>query len=85
LKPYCPKLYQRGLGTRSTTMDDKFTKSNFLKKSQEALDFQLSSLYPMQVESDHDRVNMIFLNHDRNFSTFLTIQYLVEHGRVADA
>jgi hypothetical protein len=65
-------------------MDDKFTKSNFLKKSQEALDFQLSSLYPMQVESDHDRVNLIFLNHDRNFSTFLTIQYLVKHGRVAD-
>ena len=65
-------------------MNEKFTKSNFLKASQEALDFQLSSLYPMRVEREHNRVNLIFLNHDRNFSTFLTIQYLVRHGRVAD-
>jgi hypothetical protein len=65
-------------------MDDKFTKSNFLKRSQEALGFQLSSLYPMESDHDHDRLSLIFLNHDRNLSTFLTIRYLVKHGRVTD-
>jgi hypothetical protein len=65
-------------------MDNKFTKSNFLKVSQEVLDFQLSALYPIHVDHDIERVNLIFLNHDRNFSTFLTIIYLVEHDRVAD-
>ena len=65
-------------------MDDKFTKSNFLKISQEALDFQLSALYPLPVKNDYYRSSLIFLNHDRNFSTFLTIRYLVEHERVAD-
>lgn len=65
-------------------MDYKFTKSNFLKISQEALDFQLKSLYPLYVHSDLERINLIFLNHDRNFSTFLSIMYLVEHQRVAD-
>jgi hypothetical protein len=38
----------------------------------------------MRVARDHNRTNLIFLNHDRNFSTFLTVQYLVKHGRVAD-
>ena len=65
-------------------MDDKFTKTNFLKVSQEILDFQLKALYPVQVQDDPNRINVIFLNHDRNFSTFLTIKYLVEHERVAD-
>jgi len=65
-------------------MEDKFTKINFLKISQEALDFQLKALYPVGVKRDAVRVNLVFLNHDRNFSTFLTIRYLVEHGRVAD-
>lgn len=63
-------------------MHDKFTKSNFLKISQEALDFQLSAIYPLYVKDR--RADLIFLNHDRNFSTFLTIRYLVEHERVAD-
>jgi len=63
---------------------EKFTKSNFLKICQEALDFQLKALYPVQVQSDPKRINVIFLNHDRNFSTFLTIRHLVEHERVAD-
>ena len=65
-------------------MDDKFTKSNFLKRSQEALDFQMSSLYHMKVDHNNDRLHLVLLNHDRNLSTFLTIQYLVKHGRVAD-
>ena len=65
-------------------MEDRFTKPNFLKISQEALDFQLKALYPVRVNKDPVRVNLVFLNHDRNFSTFLTIRYLVEHERVAD-
>ena len=65
-------------------MEDKFTKSNFMRMSQDALDFQLSSLYPIQAGKDPIRVNLVFLNHDRNFSTFLTIKHLVKHGRVAD-
>jgi len=65
-------------------MEDKFTKANFIKISQEVLDFQLKTLYPLRVNKDPIRVNLVFLNHDRNFSTFLTIRYLVEHERVAD-
>ena len=65
-------------------MSDKFTKSNFLQISQEALDFQLSALYPLPVKNDYSRSSLIFLNHDRNFSTFLTVRYSVEHERVAD-
>ncbi|HEY3277059.1 MAG TPA: DUF5677 domain-containing protein [Syntrophorhabdaceae bacterium] len=65
-------------------MNNKFTKSNFEKVSQEALDFQLATLYPVKVDKDHRRNTLLFLNHDRNFSTFLTVMYLVEHGRVAD-
>ncbi len=55
-----------------------------IRKSQDALEFQLKSLYPIQIGEDPIRVNLVFLNHDRNFSTFLSIKYLVEHGRVAD-
>lgn len=65
-------------------MEDKFTKANFLRISQDALDFQLETLYPVQTRKEVERVNIVFLNHDRNFSTFLTIKNLVEHGRVAD-
>ena len=65
-------------------MNEKFTKSNFLKISQEVLNFQLSALYPILVQNGHHRASLIFLNHDRNFSTFLTVRYLVEHERVAD-
>ncbi len=65
-------------------MNDKFTMANFLKVSQDVLDFQLSALYPIHVQNQHHRNSLIFLNHDRNFSTFLTIRYLIEHGRVAD-
>jgi hypothetical protein len=38
----------------------------------------------VRINNDPDRINLVFLNHDRNFSTFLTIKYLVEHQRVAD-
>lgn len=62
----------------------KFTKSNFLKLSKEALDFQLKALYPLHVEKEAQRINLLFLNHDRNFSSFLTIEYLLKHERVAD-
>jgi len=65
-------------------MEDKFTKLNFMKISQEVLDFQLKALYPVSANKDKTRVNLVFLNHDRNFSTFLTIRYLVEHERVTD-
>ncbi len=65
-------------------MNDKFTKANFGKVSQEVLDFQLATLYPIRVEAEHRRNALIFLNHDRNFSTFLSIRYLMQHGRVAD-
>jgi hypothetical protein len=68
----------------SDKMGDKFTKSNFLKISQEVLEFQLKSLYPLHVQGDPARINLLFLNHDRNFSTFLTVRYLVEHERVTD-
>ena len=62
----------------------KFSKSNFLKISKEIFDFQLKTLYPLQVKNDPERTNLLFLNHDRNFSAFLTIKYLVEHGGIAD-
>ena len=65
-------------------MEDKFTKVNFTKISREALNFQLKALYPVTFSRESIRANLAFLNHDRNFSTFLTIKYLVEHGRVAD-
>lgn len=65
-------------------MDDKFTKSNFLRVGKEVLDFQMRNLYPVQVQGKPNRINLIFLNHDRNFSTFLTIMDLVKHERVAD-
>ena len=65
-------------------MEKKFTKSSFINLSQEILDFQLKALYPVQVGEIPTRINLVFLNHDRNFSTFLTIRYLVEHERVAD-
>ncbi len=65
-------------------MEGKFTRLNFMKISQEALDFQLKALYPVSSNRDPTRANLVFLNHDRNFSTFLTIRYLVEHERVAD-
>lgn len=65
-------------------MENKFTKLNFMKVSQEALDFQLGALYPVKAEEDQTRIKLVFLNHDRNFSSFLTIRYLVEHERVAD-
>lgn len=66
------------------SMEDKFSKSNFLSISKEVLDFQLETLYPVKMVEDPLRSKLIFLNHDRNFSTFLTIRYLVDHERVAD-
>ena len=66
------------------SMEDKFTKDNFIRLSEEVLSFQLHTLYPVDTKSDPERINMIFLNHDRNFSTYLTVKYLVEHGRVSD-
>lgn len=63
---------------------NKFSKANFLKISKEVLDFQLKNLYPLQIKNNPERTDIVFLNHDRNFSTFLTIQYLFEHGRIAD-
>lgn len=65
-------------------MDNKFTTANFTRVSGEALNFQLAALYPVHAKKDPERINLLFLNHDRNFSTFLTIRYLVEHQRVAD-
>lgn len=65
-------------------MDNKFTSANFMRVSGEALNFQLENLYPVHIRNDPERINLLFLNHDRNFSTFLTIRYLVEHQRVAD-
>ncbi len=55
-----------------------------MRVSDEALKFQLSTLYPVPAQKDKVRIDLLFLNHDRNFSTFLTIKYLVEHQRVAD-
>lgn len=65
-------------------MKDRFTKSNFQKISKEVLEFQLKALYPIKPIKDNRRLDYVFLNHDRNFSTFLTIKYCVEHERVAD-
>lgn len=65
-------------------MVNKFTKLSFINLSQEVLNFQLKALYPVQAGKIPTMVNLVFLNHDRNFSTFLTIRYLVEHKRVAD-
>lgn len=64
-------------------MEDKFTKLNFMKISQEVLDF-LKALGRVGVTSDPLRAKLVSLNYYRNFSTFLTIRYLVEHERVAD-
>ncbi len=65
-------------------MEEKFTKLSFMQVSQEVLDF-LKALDPVGVTNkDPLRVKLVFLNHHRNFSTFLTIRYLVEHERVAD-
>ena len=63
---------------------DKFSKNNFIRLSEEVLSFQLNTLYPVETKNDPERINMIFLNHDRNLSTYLTVKYLVEHGRVSD-
>jgi len=63
---------------------NKFTIDNFLSVSKKALEFQLNELYPLEVVKDNERVNLLFLNHDRNFSTFITIRYLAENKRVAD-
>lgn len=65
-------------------MENKFTKENFLRISAEVLQFQLQTLYPVKVGKNPYRVNLVFLNHDRNFSTFLTIRDLAKHDRVAD-
>lgn len=65
-------------------MEDKFSKSNFFTLAKKVLDFQLETLYPIEIVDDPIRLNLVFLNHDRNFSTFLTIRYLVDHERVAD-
>jgi len=65
-------------------MENKFTKSNFLDLSREVLDFQLKSLYPVRVNRDKNRTSLIFMNHDRNFSTFLSVLDMAQHERVAD-
>ena len=65
-------------------MDNKFALANFMQVSDEALKFQLSALYPVLGQKDQVRIDLLFLNHDRNFSTFLTIKNLAEHQRVAD-
>jgi len=80
----CSAAVELDCWVTSDKMDDQFTKSNFLKISQEVLEFQLKSLYPLHVQRDPARINLLFLNHDRNFSTFLTVRYLVEHERVTD-
>ena len=63
---------------------NKFTPANFIRVSDETLNFQLATLYPVSNKKDPERIDLLFLNHDRNLSTFLTIRYLVEHQRVAD-
>ena len=65
-------------------MVEKFSKDNFLKISDEVLKFQLGALYPVETKRDPERINLIFLNHDRNFSTYLSIRYLAEYERVSD-
>jgi hypothetical protein len=65
-------------------MSEKYTKSNFMKISQEVLKFQLKTLYPITIKNNKKRGNILFLHHDRNFSSFLTIRDLVEHERAAD-
>ena len=65
-------------------MDNKFTKENFLKLSSEVLQFQLQTLYPVKTGNNPSRINLVFMNHDRNVSTLLTIIYLAKHDRVAD-
>ena len=64
-------------------IEDKFTTSNFMRVSQEVLDF-LKALDPVGVRGDPIMGNLVFLNHHRNSSTFLSIRYLVERQRVAD-
>jgi len=64
-------------------MQAKFTKLNFMQISQEVLDL-LKDLDPVKVNKDPLRVRLVYLNYYRNYSTFLTIRYLVEHERVAD-
>jgi len=65
-------------------MPEKFSKENFLRLSAQVLNHQFERLYPIDTRSDPQRITLVFLNHDRNVSTYQTIRYLVEHGRVAD-
>lgn len=65
-------------------MVEKFSKKNFLRISDEVLNFQLGALYPVEAKRNPERINLIFLNHDRNLSTYLSIKYLAEHERVSD-
>jgi hypothetical protein len=63
---------------------NEFSKTNFIKLSNEVLQFQLKTLYPLSIKNNAERINLVFLNHDSNFSTFLTIKYLFEHERLVD-
>lgn len=65
-------------------MSEKFSIQNFNKISKEVLDFQLNNLYPIRNNDNQERLNLLFLNHDRNFSSFLTIMHCVKHEKVAD-
>lgn len=62
-------------------MEDKFTKLNFMKASQDVLDF-LRDLGQVGVTEDSFRANLVSLNHYHNYSAFLTIRYLVEQEKV---
>jgi len=64
--------------------DDRLTAAGFARLSRKVLEFQVTALYPFHVRTDPIRSDLISLNHDRNLSSFLTIQYLVEHERVPD-
>jgi len=64
-------------------MKNKFAKLDFIQVSQEVLDF-LKDLDPVGLNKDPLRGKLVYLNYCRNYSTFLTIRYLVEHERVAD-
>ena len=80
----CDNIVQPVFHRKGNPLDKKFTVANFTRISDEVLKFQLSTLYPVPAQKDQSRIDLIFLNHDRNVSTFLTIRYLVEHERVAD-
>jgi len=65
-------------------MIEMFTKEDFLKISEDVLNFYDDSVGMLKLEKDAMRKGFVLLNNDRNYFTFHTIRYLAKVERVAD-